>query len=214
MEYFSLRELNLDEQVWAPFDRIGHKTVYPAGQLIYLQNTTASCFYYLRSGEVKSFISSEDGTEKLLTIYHAGSLFGEASFFDELPRVSSAVAITKCEILVISRAQAWQALSDHPELTQALLKYLARTVRLLSAHVDDMTFLRADQRVARFLLSLPCEPNGTVHCTQDEIASAVSTSRVTASRIVNRFARSGFLKTGYGSIQILDRDALEKRISG
>lgn len=214
MQYFSLQELNLDDDVWSPFDRIGGSTVYSAGQLIYLQDTTASCFYYLRSGRVKSFISSEDGSEKLLTVYHAGSLFGEASFFDELPRVSSAMAATECEILVISRAQAWQALSEHPEMTQALLKYLARTVRLLSTHVDDMTFLRADQRIARFLLSLPCAPDGTVRCTQDEIAAAVSASRVTASRIVNRFARSGVLKTGYGTIQILDRNALKAQVNG
>lgn len=214
MEYFSLHELQLPRDVWAPFERMGISTRYDAGQLIYLQDSTANSIYYLRSGRVKSFISSEDGTEKLLTVYQAGSLFGEASFFDELPRVSSAMTMTECEISVISRSQVWQALAENPELTQALLKYLARTVRMLSAHVDNMTFLQADQRIARFLLTLPCSEDGTVRCTQDEIASAVSASRVTASRIVNRFSREGILRTGYGTIRILDRAALEEKMGG
>ena len=214
MEYFSLQELHLPADVWAPFDQLGRSTWYQAGQLIYLQDTTASCFYYLRSGRVKIFISSEDGSEKTLTVYHAGSLFGEASFFDELPRVSSAMAAVESEIVVISRAQAWEALSEHPELTQALLKYLARTVRMLSTHVDDMTFRPADQRIARYLLSLPCSKTGEIRCTQDEIAAAVSASRVTASRIVNRFAREGLLQTGYGILRILNREKLEQYISG
>lgn len=213
MEYFSLQELHLPADAWAHFAKVGHSVHYAAGQLIYLQDTFASCFYYLRSGRVKTFISSEDGSEKILTIYQVGNLFGEASFFDGLPRVSSAMAVTDCEVLVISGTQAWEALNADPELTRSLLKYLARTVRMLSTHVDDMTFRPADQRIARFLLSLPCDSSGCVHCTQDEIAAAVSASRVTASRIVNRFSREGLLKTGYGALQILDREALEEKAS-
>ena len=35
-----------------------------------------------------------------------------------------------------------------------LLEYLARTVRMLSAQVDHMTFLQTDQRIAQLLLNL------------------------------------------------------------
>ena len=78
---------------------------------------------------------------------------------------------------------ATREISQNPELALALLKYLARTVRLLSEHVDDMAFFRTDQRIVRFLLSLPRETDGKVTCTQDEIAAAVSANRVTVSRI-------------------------------
>ncbi|MEI3120456.1 MAG: hypothetical protein V8S86_05595, partial [Eubacteriales bacterium] len=42
----------------------------------------------------------------------------------------------------------------HPELALAMMKYLARTVRLLSDQVDQMAFRPAQWRVARYLTVL------------------------------------------------------------
>lgn len=212
MEYFSIRELDLPQNIWAPFAQHYDASHYVPNQMIYFQESRADCFYYLKSGRVKTFISSEDGSEKALTVYRAGNLFGEAAFFDEMPRVSSAVTLTACEIVKINRQMARTELAQNPELALALLKYLARTVRLLSEHVDDMAFLQTDQRIARFLLSIPSAPDGTVSCTQEEIASSVSANRVTVCRILSRFQRSGWIATGYGFIRILNPEALKKAI--
>ena len=111
-------DLSLDfpSQLWAPFALSRPPIRCSAGYLIYLQNTEATCFYYLKSGRVKSYIQSADGAERVLNIYPAGSLFGEASFFDKLPRVSSAVALSPCELVPIDRELAAQAVSGDPEL--------------------------------------------------------------------------------------------------
>ena len=178
------------------------------GHLIYLQNTEATCFYYLKSGQVKSFIQSSDGGERVLNLYQEGSLFGEASFFDELPRVSSAVAMTPCELVPIDRELLSREFAAHPELALAMMKYLARTVRLLSDQVDQMAFRPARWRVARFL-TVNADGNGQVSCPQEEIAATISVSRVTVSRILNQLAREGLISLGYRSVQILDRPGLE-----
>ena len=89
---------------------------------------------------MRSFIQSEDGAERALNVYGPGSLFGEASFFDELPRVSSAVALTSCEIVAIDRELVTEEIEKDPELALAMMKYLARTVRLLSTQLDQMAF--------------------------------------------------------------------------
>ena len=212
MDHFSMEELDLPQDVWGGFAKAYDATPYTRGQMIYFQESQAVCFYYLKSGRVKTFISSEDGSEKVLTIYRAGNVFGEAAFFDELPRVSSAVTLTECEIVRISRAMLSGELARSPELALALLKYLARTVRLLSAHVDDMAFLQADQRLARLLLTYHAEDN-VIHTTQDELASAVSANRVTVCRILKRFQNDGLLATGYGTVKILDRERLQELIT-
>ena len=178
-----------------------------AGYLIYLQDTEATCFYYLKSGQVKSFIQSEDGGERVLNIYHAGSLFGEASFFDELPRVSSAVALTACGIVPIDRELVAQEFARDPELALAMMKYLARTVRLLSGQVDQMAFRPARWRVANYLLALS-PANGLISCTQDDIAAAVSASRVTVSRALNEFAQKGWVALSYRGVRLLERERL------
>ena len=103
-----------------------------------------------------------------------------------------------------------EEMRQNPQILLTITRVLARTVRMLSDHVDTMAFLRADQRIARYLLSVPEDEEHVIHCTQEEIAAAVSVSRVTASRVLNRFVRCGLLQTGYGSLRILDASGLEQ----
>ena len=198
-------ELDFPAGIWEAFAQGRPPVRCSPGYLIYLQDTQATCFYYLRSGQVKSFLQSEDGGERVLNIYHAGSLFGEASFFDGLPRVSSAVALTPCQIVPIDREQVTQEFVRDPELALAMMKYLARTVRLLSSQVDQMAFRPARWRVASYLLS-----PGSLTCTQEDIAAAVSVSRVTVSRILNEFAQNGWIRLGYRKIALLQPERLKE----
>ena len=199
--------LDIPAHIWAPFARRRAPIRCSPGFLIYLQWTEATCFYYLKEGRVKSFIQSEDGAERVLNLYEAGSLFGEASFFDELPRVSSAVALTSCQLVPIDRELVTQEIARNPELALAMMKYLARTVRLLSSQVDQMAFRPARWRVAWYLLSHAPE-GGAIPCTQEDIAAAVSVSRVTVSRILNDFARRGWVELGYRSLTLREPNAL------
>ena len=157
-------ELDFPAGIWEAFAKGRPPVRCSPGYLIYLQDTEATCFYFLKSGKVKSFIQSEDGMERVLNLYHAGSLFGEASFFDELPRVSSAVAVVPCEIVPIDRELVAQEFAKNPELALSMVKYLARTVRLLSGQVDQMAFRPARWRVANYLLTMAGRA-GSVSCT-------------------------------------------------
>lgn len=194
-------------EIWRPLAEGQPVRTYRAGQLIYLQGTEAAQFYYLVRGSAKSYISSPDGVERVLAVHQAGDILGEASFFDRCPRVSSAVAVTDCALVSVDQGRLDGIFQKHPELALPMLQYLARTVRLLSARVDDMSFLSADRRIARYLLSLPPR-EGELHCTHEEIGAAVGVSRVTVSRVLGQWSRQGLLSTGYGSLTLLDRARL------
>ena len=202
-------ELDFPAGIWEAFARSRPPVRCSTGYLIYLQDTEATCFYFLKSGKVKSFIQSEGGAERVLNVYSSGSLFGEASFFDELPRVSSAAALTSCEIVPIDRELVAQEFAKNPELALAMVKYLARTVRLLSGQVDQMAFRPARWRVANYLLTLAGR-DGAVSCTQEDIAAAVSVSRVTVSRVLGEFAQRGWVEPGYRRIFLREPGELKK----
>lgn len=195
--------------IWTPLadgQPIQHKE---PGQLIYLQETRAECFYYIVSGTVKCFISSPEGDERILTLPHAGELIGEAAFFDQQPRVSSAMAVTKCELVAVDRQRLEQVFAAHPGLAIAMLEDLARRVRILSEHVDG-EFLQADKRIARHLLSIIPEADGRLRCTHEEIGASVGVSRVTVSRVLGEFDKRGWVQTGYKLLRLTDRQALER----
>lgn len=213
MRYFHSAEVGLPEDVWAPFAEGRKPEIYEPGRLIYLQGTVATRFYYILRGKAKAFISSEDGDERILNIYRAGDLMGEASFFDRQPRVTTSMALTRCELVPIDDETVRRLFSQHPELAMAMLRYLARTVRLLSAHVDDISFLVADKRIARLLITLQTDDLGLIHSTQDEIGFASGVSRVTVSRVLREFARKGWIKTGYRTLKIADFNTLQEYAS-
>lgn len=204
---FSAPNTGLPAELFQPFFSAGPETVYKKKQMIYLQGQRADYLYCLKEGVVRTAIFSDQGEEKLLTVYRAGSIFGEASFFDEMPRVSSATAQTDCRIVKLSRQTVDALFRKHPELASAMISYLARTVRLLSGHVDTMSFQTADVRLARLLLNHP-SADDVIHATHEELAAALGVSRVTVSRILGEFAQKGYLKTGYGTIMLLRPEAL------
>ena len=196
----------MQADIWAPLAEGCRPQKWAAGQMIYLQDTEANQFYYILSGTVKCFISSPEGDERTLTLHRAGDLIGEAAFFDGEPRVSSAVAVTPCRVVSIDQDRLTQVFARRPDLAISMLRYLSRTVRLLSGHVDG-SFLSADRRVARHLLTLPAS-GGLVRCTHEEIGSTIGASRVTVSRALGELERKGWLATGYRCVKLLDRAAL------
>ncbi len=198
-----------DADPWACFRRLQTGKTYEKGQLIYMQDTTADRFYYILSGRVRSFISDSDGNERVLNLYSQGDIFGEASFFDGQPRMSSASALTESRILSID----WESLSrffaEDPQLPFAMLRYLSNTIRVLSIAMDNVSFRSAHQRIARQLLALSGGRAGRVPCTHEELAHSVGVSRITVSRVLADLAAQGLIRTAYRAVEILEPTRLE-----
>lgn len=183
---------------------------FKKGEMIYLQGETAKSFCYLKCGFVKVFMTSVDGLEKTLNTASKGELFGEGAFFDRLPRVSSAVAETNCEVVMIDRATLSSLFEKNMWLAFELLEVISNRVRMLSSQLDSMTFLQADERVSRVLAQNA--EDGIVRLSHEEIAEAIGTSRVTVSKILSRFSKRGLLKTEYRKITL--NNAFYEQFSG
>ena len=209
-EVHSPGERGRDQWEWEELARGLPLQEYRPGAMIYLQGSTATHFYYIGEGRVKSYLTSRDGGERILTVYRRGEILGEASFFDGQPRVTSATALTRCRIAAIDRDHCAQVFAREPRLAMSMIRYLARTVRQLSAHVDDTAFLRADQRIARLLLALAEADGVSVRCTHEFLGDAAGLSRVTVSRVLGEFQRRGLIRLGYGVVHLADPAALER----
>ncbi len=196
------------KKIWDVLEKSHTSHSYPKNKMIYWQGAAAAEFYYLINGSVKIFLSSESGMEKTLTVLESGSIFGEAAFFDGLPRVSSAKTLEKSEIITVTRQSLMDCIRREPQLAMNLLTYLSQTIRMLSAQVDTMTFLQADQRLARLLLNLAA--GSVVHATHEDLAGLAGVSRVTVSRVLNQFTENGWTANGYRSVVILDEAGLKQ----
>lgn len=212
-EYFMSEALDLPKEVWAPFANAGQVRAYSKNKILYAQGDRADCFYYIVSGRIKTFISSTDGNERLLTVYKKGDILGEAAFFDEQPRVSSAQLVTDSKVVAIDRPILERCMQQTPSLTFSLLKYLSGTVRMLSTHLDTTSFLPADKRIVRLLLNTDNGGDHVIECTHEELGYALGVSRVTVSRVLSALAKKGWIALGYRKVMLLQKEMLELYIS-
>lgn len=190
------------------FEALSPTRTFAKGEIIYRQGDSATSFCYLKRGRVCVFMTSIDGMEKTLNTASKGELLGEGAFFDRKPRVSSARAVTACEVVMIDEQRLTSLFASHPKLAFELLEILANRIRLLSSQLDSMTFLQADARIARLLLQN--ESNGSVSLTHEDIAASVGVSRVTVSKTLGRLAAKGDIATAYRKIVIKNRAGLEE----
>ena len=198
------------ENPWKIFEETQPIRLYAKNQTVYSQEETAVQFYYLLSGSVKITLSSPDGGEHILRLVAPGELFGEASFFDGKMRVSSARTLEKSEIISVNRPALLQCIALRPQLAMDLMHSLAGTIRLLSAQVDALAFLRADERVERLLHGLANE-EGVVRLTHEEIAGLAGLSRVTVTRVLSRLAAQGRIERGYGGLRLHKQPASKEQ---
>ena len=195
-EYFMSESIDLPKDVWLPFIHAGQLRSFPKNKILYSQGDHPNCFYYIVSGQVRTFISSTDGNERLLTIYKKGDILGEASFFDENPRVSSAQLITAGQVVAIDHIALETCMQSNPSLVFSLLKYLAGTVRMLSTHLDATSFLPADKRIIRLLLNMDINNEHCIYTTHEELGYSLGISRVTVSRILGSLSKRGWILIG------------------
>jgi DNA-binding transcriptional regulator YhcF (GntR family) len=66
--------------------------------------------------------------------------------------------------------------------------------------------------VARRLLRL-ADPSGVVSVTQDDLAKLIGVARATLQRAFDELVKAGAIETGYRSITIADRAALERYVN-
>ncbi|HUK06221.1 MAG TPA: cyclic nucleotide-binding domain-containing protein [Burkholderiales bacterium] len=62
-----------------------------------------------------------------------GGVFGELALIEQAPRMASAVAVTDCELLPVSRTAFLMLVKTHPDFAESLLGSLAERLRLLTA---------------------------------------------------------------------------------
>ena len=128
---FSTHKIDIPSELFETFKTKPAQT-FKKNQIIYRQGEIAKSFYYLKSGQVQIFVNSSDGLEKIFTTYTKETIFGEASFFDGFPRMSSAKTLLDSDIIMIDKADIMLYFQRSPFLALNLIELLSQKVRVLS----------------------------------------------------------------------------------
>ena len=147
-------------------------------------------------GMVKLGAVSVHGDELLLGLVGPGEPFGEPLSTVE---AYDAVALTDCDLLCLSTIDVRQS----PELALAMMDAIAARYRQAESLLALLGLRRVEDRLRGFLELLaqdygqPCDDGLRLNLrlTHQEIASALSTTRVTVTRVLGLLREEGWLRT-------------------
>ncbi len=192
---------------------------YPRGTTIFDEGEPGDRLYIITSGKIKLARHAPNGRENLLTVMGPSDMFGELSIFDPGPRTSSAVCVTEVSAATMNSESLKKWISDYPDISQQLLRVLARRLRRTNASLADLIFTDVPGRVAKTLLQLAnrfgTQEGGALRVnhdlTQEEIAQLVGASRETVNKALATFAHRGWIRLEGKSVLIVDTEHLARR---
>jgi len=192
---------------------------YLPGQVIFAEGEPGDRLYAIAAGKVKIARRSPDGRQNLRTVLGPSDIFGELSVVDPGPRTSNATALTDVRVMSMDRSELRALMTDHPVITDQLLRMLARRLRRVIETQTDLVFTDVPGRLAKQLLQLAQQfgsrQDGAIRVvhdlTHEEIAQLVGASLVRVEKALTDFSRRGWIRLEGNSVLILDSEWLTRR---
>jgi CRP/FNR family transcriptional regulator len=171
--------------------------------------------FVVHVGVFKSFTMSDDGLMQVTGFPMAGDVIGMDAI-DTGRHQSSTVALEDSEVFAVPFAQCerWTQSSAHAQ--RLMLRMLAREVARSQELMMMLGCMRAEQRLAAFLLDISERYNRLgysrtrflLRMTRQDIGSYLGLKLETISRLLSRFHQEGLIQVQGKSIALLDFDAL------
>lgn len=183
----------------------------PEGRALFLQHDPADAAFIVSSGRVEIVLASADGRQIVINEMHPGDCFGELGLVTGETRSADAITGEATELIVIPREAFLKALEADPRLAHRLLHTTALRLRSSSEFESSLAFLDIQSRLARLLLDMDQARGGQgpIFISQAELADRTGTIRQTVAKALGQWRRVGWLSTGRGKIQLLNRRAIE-----
>ncbi|MCY6959802.1 Crp/Fnr family transcriptional regulator [Clostridium brassicae] len=216
-KYLPSSSISINSDFYKIFEEAGIIQRYSKNEMIYFQEDVAESFYLIKSGRVRIFLISPEGTELTIEILRKGKLFGESSYFSYGSRLTSVSAATDVELISVSLENLYPYLTKYPELMIQMFHLMSLTMKNLSTQVNSMAFLPADKKLAELLLRLGVhfkknknDESYIIDYSHEEIAQLIGSCRVTVTKILNSFQEKGLVSLGYKKVKVIDEKNLKR----
>jgi len=184
----------------------------PKKEIIYFPEERSDNIYLLKEGKVKISRVSEDGKKTTLHLIGPGEIFGESSILGQEKRENIAEVVEDAVICSINRKMFLDMMSDNPYINLGINKFIGMRIRKIQAHVEDLVFKDAKERVIAFLKRYTKSFGKEVvdgwivrpFLTHQEIADLTATSRQTVNSILQELVENKDIKYTRRFFQVLN----------
>jgi len=194
---------------------------YPAGKVIFSENTPGNYLYLLLSGRAKIY-SVSGKRKKTLAMLEKGEIFGEMALFGKSSRSASALALTEIEVLIIKKEDFLKLLKKYSNIALDIIRTLSERLRAADKEIKYLVFNSTFGRISKVLLELsrkygkktgPHTYKIDIPITQQDLAELAGTTREMVCRVINRLKRLQCLTYEQHILTITNPEKLNRWIS-
>ena len=175
-------------------------------------------FHVVVTGQVKLFVLSPNGQEKVVELISPGQSFGEAIMFTGRPYILSAQSLTDTLLLTVSKRAVLAEIARDHRFALRLLAGLSRRLHGLVHDVEGYALHSGLQRVIGYLLrdqvvdgaEAPQARTVSLPVSKATIASRLSLTPEYFSRVLHELADQGLIEIDRREIRIVDAPRLAR----
>jgi CRP/FNR family transcriptional regulator, anaerobic regulatory protein len=187
------------------------------GDTLFRTGEPFSALYAVRTGFFKTRILTEDGRDQVTGFSMSGEILGMDGIGEDIHQ-SDAIALEDSEICTIPYDRLTTLAHDVPSLQRHFHKVMSREIIRESGVMTLLGVMRAEERVAVFLLNLSqrlhargyAELEFNLRMTREEIGSYLGLKLETVSRAFSKFHNEGLISAQQKQIRILDVEGLRR----
>ena len=174
-------------------------------QVLFSQGDPADAVFYLKKGNLKVTVVSQQGKEATVALLEAGNFVGESCVAVSEPvRTGSATALTRSTLMRIKKEEMVRVLHEEHNFVDVFVAFLLGRNARIQADLIDQLFNSSEKRLARVLLLLAHfgkegKPENVIpKISQEVLAEMIGTTRSRVNFFMNRFRKLGFIKYNGG----------------
>lgn len=180
---------------------------YQKGEFIHGGANDCLGMIYLISGELRTFILSDEGRE--ITLFHLYDgdpcIFSASCAIRQLTFETLICAEKDCELLVINTGVFSQLTEQNIYVRCFMYELITQRFSTVMWTMQEILFKGFDRRLASFLVAeYDRTGSATLRMTHEQIAQRVSSAREVVARMLKRFDADGLVEVKRGSIRLLD----------
>ena len=196
-------------------DAGSHAQSHEKGKILFIHGDKAGRFYVIKSGWIKLFRETLDGTQAVVDILPSGHIFGETSIFEDDIYPYSAEVVEPSEIVSFSLSDLKAEIENDKNLAFAMLSSMARYRRQQDKEIEHRSLQNASQRIGCFLLRLANQDETgpvTIHLPYDKtlVASRLGMQPETFSRALAKLRDKTGIRVKGATIEL---DSLDQLVS-
>lgn len=181
-----------------------------AGAILLMEGDACPGMFFVASGRLRIYRSSEKGREQILRIAGPGESFNEVPVFDGGPNPASVDAMEDSLLYAIGVAEMQALIGEQPALALGILRVFAEHQRALVDLVEQLALHHVASRVARLLLGrFDSGTRAIDDLPQQQLGAMVGAAREVVARVLKTMEDAGAIENRRGHLLLRNRSTLE-----